>query len=107
MQSSEQASVRKPRLELVWINKDKRPQLVPRILQYDPDRSYPRHAPGDENRLIFGDNLLALKALEQEFAGKVKCCFIDPHTTPAVPLSNMTMAWSIRYGLASCVTGLS
>jgi adenine-specific DNA-methyltransferase len=28
--------------------------------------------------LIFGDNLLALKALEQEFAGKVKCVFIDP-----------------------------
>ena len=31
-----------------------------------------------DNRLIFGDNLLALKALEQEFAGKVKCIFIDP-----------------------------
>jgi adenine-specific DNA-methyltransferase len=36
--------------------------------------------PGDlfDNRLIHGDNLLALKALEQEFAGKVKCIFIDP-----------------------------
>ena len=31
-----------------------------------------------DNRLIFGDNLLALKALEAEFAGKVKCVFIDP-----------------------------
>ncbi len=31
-----------------------------------------------DNRLIFGDNLLALKALEQEFAGKVKCAYIDP-----------------------------
>ena len=31
-----------------------------------------------DNRLIFGDNLLALKALEQEFVGKVKCVFIDP-----------------------------
>jgi len=31
-----------------------------------------------DNRLIFGDNLLALKALEQEFAGKIKCIFIDP-----------------------------
>ena len=31
-----------------------------------------------DNRLIFGDNLLALKALEQEFAGKVKCVFINP-----------------------------
>jgi adenine-specific DNA-methyltransferase len=31
-----------------------------------------------DNRLIFGDNLLALRALEQEFAGKVKCVYIDP-----------------------------
>ena len=31
-----------------------------------------------DNRLIFSDNLLALKALEQEFTGKVKCVFIDP-----------------------------
>ena len=30
------------------------------------------------NRLICGDNLLALKALEQEFNGRVKCIFIDP-----------------------------
>ena len=27
---------------------------------------------------ICGDNLLALKALEQEFSGKIKCVFIDP-----------------------------
>ena len=31
-----------------------------------------------DNQLIFGDNLLALKALEAEFTGKVKCVFIDP-----------------------------
>ncbi|MCG7852333.1 MAG: site-specific DNA-methyltransferase, partial [Methanosarcinaceae archaeon] len=31
-----------------------------------------------DNRLIFGDNLLALKALEQDFAGKIKCIYIDP-----------------------------
>ena len=31
-----------------------------------------------DNRLIFGDNLLALKALEHEYAGKVKCIYIDP-----------------------------
>ena len=31
-----------------------------------------------DNKLIFGDNLLALKALEREYAGKVKCIFIDP-----------------------------
>ncbi|NOT12460.1 MAG: site-specific DNA-methyltransferase [Methylococcaceae bacterium] len=31
-----------------------------------------------DNKLIFGDNLLALKALEQGYRGKVKCVFIDP-----------------------------
>ena len=64
------------KLELTWIGKDKRPKLEPRILIEDPDRSY-----GDghtENMLIFGDNLLALKALEQDYAGSVKCIFIDP-----------------------------
>ena len=30
------------------------------------------------NLLIKGDNLLALKALEQDYAGKVKCIYIDP-----------------------------
>ena len=40
---------------------------------------WPNH-PGDifDNMLIRGDNLLGLKALEQEFAGKVKCVYIDP-----------------------------
>ncbi|MEZ5535891.1 MAG: site-specific DNA-methyltransferase [Thiolinea sp.] len=32
----------------------------------------------DDNILIHGDNLLALKALEHQYAGKVKCVFIDP-----------------------------
>jgi adenine-specific DNA-methyltransferase len=31
-----------------------------------------------DNILIQGDNLLALKALEQEYTGKVKCIYIDP-----------------------------
>jgi adenine-specific DNA-methyltransferase len=71
------------RLELTWIGKDNRPKPEPRILVEDTAKSY--HAPfrtrkADffDNRLIFGDNLLALKALEQEFAGKVKCIYIDP-----------------------------
>ena len=71
------------KLELTWIGKDARPKLEPRILLGDPARSYHakhRVTEGDifDNRLIFGDNLLALKALEAEFAGKVKCVFIDP-----------------------------
>ncbi|MGA2532719.1 MAG: site-specific DNA-methyltransferase [Candidatus Aminicenantales bacterium] len=71
------------RLELTWIGKENRPKLEPRILIEDTAKSH--HAPfrtgkNDlfDNRLIFGDNLLALKALEQEFAGKIKCIYIDP-----------------------------
>lgn len=74
---------KKQRLELTWIGKDVRPKLEPRILLEDPEKSYTAaHRVSDDdifdNRLIFGDNLLALKALEAEFAGKVKCIFIDP-----------------------------
>ena len=78
----------KQRLELTWIGKDVRPKLEPRILLEDPAKSYhAKHRVTEndifDNRLIFGDNLLALKALEQEFAGKVKCVFIDPASTTA------------------------
>lgn len=73
---------RKPRLELTWIGKDDRPRLEPRILLPQPELSYAKGKPADgsihDNILIHGDNLLALKALEQEFAGKVKCVYIDP-----------------------------
>lgn len=67
------------KLELTWIGKENRP----RILLEEPERSY--HAPHRmtdkdifDNRLVFGDNLLALKTLEQEFSGKIKCIYIDP-----------------------------
>ncbi len=74
---------RKQKLELTWIGKENRPRLEPRILLEDPSKSYcatTRVTPNDlfDNRLIFGDNLLALKALEAEFTGKVKCIYIDP-----------------------------
>ena len=58
------------KLELTWIGKEIQPKLEPRILIEDSDKSY-----GDrntDNMLIFGDNLLALKALEQEFTGRIK-----------------------------------
>lgn len=67
---------KKPKLELTWIGKDEQPKLEPRILIEDQEKSY-----GDkntENMLIYGDNLLALKALEQDFTGKIKCIYIDP-----------------------------
>lgn len=73
----------KQKLELTWIGKEKRPKLEPRILLEDPSKSYhakQRVSDNDifDNKLIFGDNLLALKALEAEYTGKVKCVFIDP-----------------------------
>ena len=64
------------KLELTWIGKGDEPTLEPRILIENPEYSY-----GDsnsDNMLIHGDNLLALKALEQDYAGKIKCIYIDP-----------------------------
>jgi len=71
------------RLELTWVGKENRPRVEPRVLIEDASKSF--HAPQKvsendlfDNRLIFGDNLLALKALEQEFSGKIRCIYIDP-----------------------------
>jgi len=74
---------KKQKLELTWVGKDERPKLEPRILIEDPSKSYHanvRHSDDDifDNILIKGDNLLALKALEQDYAGEVKCIYIDP-----------------------------
>ncbi len=79
----------KQKLELTWIGKNKRPRLEPRIFIEEKSLSY--HAPSatisceadvnsvfNDNLLIHGDNLLALKALEQNYSGKVKCIYIDP-----------------------------
>ncbi len=75
-------TMKKTKLELTWPGKEERPKLEPRILIEHPDKSY--HAAtrreGDQfdNMVIKGDNLLALKALEADYAGKVKCVYIDP-----------------------------
>jgi adenine-specific DNA-methyltransferase len=71
------------RLELTWIGKNENINLEPRILIEDPEFSYhaeKKYSEDDffDNRLIFGDNLLALKALEEEFTNKIKCIYIDP-----------------------------
>ncbi len=60
----------KQKLELTWVGKDARPKLEPRILLADPKKSFHAKQRVSEfdifdNALIFGDNLLALKALEQ------------------------------------------
>lgn len=77
------AGSNRTKLELTWIGKENRPRLEPRILLEDSSLSCsaPQRVTGNDlfdNRLVFGDNLLALKALEQEFASKVKCIYIDP-----------------------------
>jgi adenine-specific DNA-methyltransferase len=64
------------KLELTWIGKGNEPKLEPRILIEDPSKSF--GDPKSENMLIHGDNLLALKALEQNFENKIKCIYIDP-----------------------------
>ena len=71
------------RLELTWVGKENRPRVEPRVLLEEASQSF--HAPEKvsendlfDNRLIFGDNLLGLKSLEQEFTGKIRCVFIDP-----------------------------
>jgi len=74
---------KKQRLELTWVGKEDRPRLEPRILLEDAEKSYhasQRFTDDDifDNRLIMGDNLLALKALEAEFAGRINCIYIDP-----------------------------
>lgn len=71
------------KLELTWIGKENRPRLEPRILLEDGGKSYhakTRVSDDDifDNRLIQGDNLLALKALQQEFSGSIQCIYIDP-----------------------------
>lgn len=83
MATSSSMAANKQKLELTWIGKENRAKLEPRILLEDAEKSH--HAPHRvtdadifDNRLIHGDNLLALKALEQEFTGKVKCIYIDP-----------------------------
>ena len=74
---------KKQKLELTWIGKENRPRLEPRILLEESARSYhaKQRVTSDDsfdNRLIFGDNLLALKALEAEFSRTIKCIYIDP-----------------------------
>ena len=64
------------KLELTWVGKYNEVAVEPRILIEDPSKSY--GDPNSENMLIHGDNLIALRALEQDYAGKIKCIYIDP-----------------------------
>lgn len=75
------------KLELTWIGKEDEPLAIePRLLLDTPEYSFgevetgslPNGKPWPGNMLIHGDNLLALRALEQDFTGQVKCIYIDP-----------------------------
>lgn len=66
------------KLELCWPGKGETFPLEPRILIERPELSNTEKDPATENLLIHGDNLLALKALETKYSGKVKCIYIDP-----------------------------
>ena len=68
---------KKGKLELTWVGKyDDQKPVEPRILVEDREKSY--GDPDSDNMLIHGDNLIALQALQQDFAGKIKCIYIDP-----------------------------
>lgn len=64
------------KLELTWVGKYDDKVIEPRILLEDKSKSY--GDPTSENMLIHGDNLIALQALQQDFAGRIKCIYIDP-----------------------------
>lgn len=64
------------KLELTWVGKYDEKVIEPRILLEDKSKSY--GDPSSENMLIHGDNLVALKALEANYSGQVKCIYIDP-----------------------------
>lgn len=73
----------KQKLKLTRIGNENRATPEPRILLGDASMSYhaQRRATSTNSfvsRLIFGDNLLAIKALETKFSGKVTCVFIKP-----------------------------
>lgn len=89
----------KNKLELTWIGKDDKKRIEPRILKYIEEKSY-----GDKNTgnmLIHGDNLLALKSLEANYSGKIKCIYIDPpyNTGSAFDLYNDNLEHSIWLSL--------
>lgn len=67
---------KKGKLELTWVGKYEEEKLEPRILIEDKSKSYGES--NTENMLIHGDNLLALKALENKYTGMIKCIYIDP-----------------------------
>lgn len=87
------------KLELTWVGKYDEKKIEPRILVEDSSKSY--GDPSSQNMLIHGDNLIALQALQQDFAGKIKCIYIDPpyNTGSAFEYYDDNLEHSIWLGL--------
>ena len=76
------------KLELTWVGKGEKITPEARIFIEKPEYSYAADSQGQigledtiattDNMLIHGDNLLALRSLQRDYAGKVKCIYIDP-----------------------------
>ena len=66
------------KLELAWYGKEEEILVEPRLLIENTELSNISVDSGTENMLIHGDNLLALKALENKYTGRIKCIYIDP-----------------------------
>lgn len=80
------------KLELTWVGKydpENKVRPEPRILIEKPEYSYSAEPKGQaqldeegkattDNMLIKGDNLLALKSLQQDYVGRIRCVVIDP-----------------------------
>ncbi len=66
------------KLELTWYGKEEPLRIEPRLLMENATLSNTVIDPDTENVIIHGDNLLALKALENKYTGQVKCIYIDP-----------------------------
>ena len=96
------------KLELTWVGKENEIKVEPRLLIERPELSNMGkvHEFSEENSsrqrttnmLIHGDNLLALKALEADFAGTVKCIYIARRATRGARLSIMTTTLSTASG---------
>jgi len=63
-------------LELTWNGKNNKITLDKHHLIENTKLSYGKKI--TNNMIIQGDNLLALKTLEEEYKGKIKCIYIDP-----------------------------
>lgn len=51
--------------------------VLNRVYSYDLSGQHSEDN-GSENKIIHGDNLEALKSLLPEYAGRIKCIYIDP-----------------------------